>query len=97
LKETIALAIRNSTAAPASSDPVVPKPARYAREARTSELNRPLATKPLALSERNFSAVPCPSNLDATPDMRFYFAFLHDFVNWSANISTDGALKIIRP
>jgi hypothetical protein len=97
LNETIALAIRNSNAAPASSDPVVPKPARYAREARTSELNRPLATKALALSERNFSAVPCPSSLDATPDMRFSFAFLHDFVNWSANISTDGALKIIWP
>jgi hypothetical protein len=49
VKETIALAIKNSTAAPASSDPVVPKPARYAGEARTPELNRPLATKALAL------------------------------------------------
>jgi hypothetical protein len=56
LNETIALAIRKSNAAPASSDPVVPKPARYAREARTSELNRPLATKALALSRKDFRA-----------------------------------------
>ena len=35
LKDTIALAIRNKTAAQASNDPVVPNPARYARVART--------------------------------------------------------------
>jgi hypothetical protein len=67
-KETIALAIKNRTAAPASSDPVVPKPARYARVARTSAFNRRLCPKPLALFKRNFS-VPCPfTALDATPE-----------------------------
>jgi hypothetical protein len=97
VKETIALAIKNSTAAPPSSDPVVPKPARYARLARTSALNRPLCTKPLALSRKEFSAVPRPSAVDATPDVRTSCAFLHDFVNSSANISCDGTLKVIRP
>src|SRR5437763_1417170 len=39
-KETTALARTNSTAAPASSDPAVPKPATYARVARTFAIYR---------------------------------------------------------
>jgi hypothetical protein len=97
LKETTALAIKNSTAAPASSEPVVPNPARYARFARTCAFNRPLRTKPLALSRKNFQPSRAHPQVDATPDMPLSFAFLHDFVNSSANIRSDGTLKIIRP
>lgn len=43
---TIALANRNITAAPASSDPDVPNPARYPRVARTFALYRSPADKP---------------------------------------------------
>ncbi len=45
-KATIALASRNIAAAPATSDPEVPKPARYPRVARTSGLYRMSAGKP---------------------------------------------------
>ena len=49
---TIALASRNISAAPASNDPDVPNPARYARVARTFSTYRPSAGKPLSLSDR---------------------------------------------
>jgi hypothetical protein len=47
---TIALASRNIAAAPASSEPDVPNPARYARVARTCDWYRPIWRKSLPLS-----------------------------------------------
>jgi hypothetical protein len=51
-KATIALASRNIAAAPATSDPEVPKPARYPRVARTFDRYRTSAIKPLTLSRQ---------------------------------------------
>jgi hypothetical protein len=51
-KATIALASRNIAAAPATSDPEVPNPARYARVARTLGRYRTSGVKPLAPSRR---------------------------------------------